>query len=173
MLAEIYGRLNMSLVRSVARAIMEREVVQGSGWGWRRFAGVVAEGVCGVVAEEVCGVVVEEVCGAVVEVCGSVVVEVCGVVVVAVEEVCGVVVVEEVCGAVVVEEVCEARSDRNKAMLLCELFSSLSTDTFIAMATSVRENLVTRHMRLSTDVGEEFGDGEVGCLGLYPVDTDI
>ena len=52
-----------------------------------------------------------------------------------------------------------------KAMLLCELFSSLSTDTFIAMATSVRENLVTRHMRLSTDVGEEFGDGEVGCLG--------
>ena len=29
MLAEIYGRLNMSLVRSVARAIMGREIVQG------------------------------------------------------------------------------------------------------------------------------------------------
>ena len=33
------------------------------------------------------------------------------------------------------------------------------------MATSVRENLVTRHMKLSTDVGKEFGDGEVGYLG--------
>ena len=29
MLYEIYGRLNMSLVRSVARAIMGREAVQG------------------------------------------------------------------------------------------------------------------------------------------------